>query len=180
MEPTNIKVGEYVGVYHDSKDGGFHFDTISAEVYDTAKQDSLVNNGLLHKVLGGCKRNTSPDLMAAFILSPNGFTITSGGYVQDGKTDAPLDDTILYISGIVILSECNGIIYDVLYDFMAINGMERGAEFIRVEVDLKASNDLNTNLASHLANDEESDYRLVDSDSKSAYFEAKLSDFEEE
>lgn len=176
MEPANVKIGEYVGVYHDSKDGGFHFDTISAEVYDTAKQDSLVNNGLLHKVLGGCKRNTSPDLMAAFILSPNGFTATSNSCEHDD----PLDDTILYVSGIVILSECNGIIYDVLYDFMAINGMERGAEFIRVEVDLKASNDLNTNLASHLANDEDSDYRLVDSDSKSAYFEAKLSDFEEE
>ena len=176
MEPTNIKVGEYVGVYHDSKDGSFHFDTISAEVYDTAKQDSLVNNGLLHKVLGGCKRNTSPDLMAAFIVSPNGFTATSNSCEHDD----PLDDTILYVSGIVILSKCNGIIYDVLYDFMAINAVERGAEFIRVEVDLKASNDLNTNLASHLANDEDSDYRLVDSDSKSAYFEAKLSDFEEE
>ena len=162
MEPTNIKVGEYVGVYHDSKDGSFHFDTISAEEYDTAMQDS------------------SSDLMAAFIISPNGFTTTNGGYVQDGKTDAPLDDTILYISGIVILSECNGIIYDVLYDFMAINGMERGAELIRVEVDQKASNGLNANLASRLANDEDSDYRLVDSESKSAYFEAKLSDFEEE
>ena len=34
MEPTNIKVGEYVGVYHDSNDGSFHFDTISAEEYD--------------------------------------------------------------------------------------------------------------------------------------------------
>lgn len=176
MEPTNIKVGEYVGVYHDSKDGSFHFDTISAEVYDTAKQDSLVNNGLLHKVLGGCKRNTSPDLMAAFIVSPNGFTATSNSCEHDD----PLDDTILYVSGIVILSKCNGIIYDVLYDFMAINAVERGAKFIRVEVDLKASNDLNTNLASHLANDEDSDYRLVDSDSKSAYFEAKLSDFEKE
>lgn len=176
MEPANVKIGEYVGVYHDSKDGGFHFDTISAEVYDTAKQDSLVNNGLLHKVLGGCKRNTSPDLMAAFIVSPNGFTATSNSCEHDD----PLDDTILYVSGIVILSKCNGIIYDVLYDFMAINAVERGAKFIRVEVDLKASNDLNTNLASHLANDEDSDYRLVDSDSKSAYFEAKLSDFEEE
>lgn len=176
MEPTNIKVGEYVGVYHDSKDGSFHFDTISTEVYDTAKQDSLVNNGLLHKVLGGCKRNTSPDLMAAFIVSPNGFTATSNSCEHDD----PLDDTILYVSGIVILSKCNGIIYDVLYDFMAINAVERGAKFIRVEVDLKASNDLNTNLASHLANDEDSDYRLVDSDSKSAYFEAKLSDFEKE
>lgn len=176
MEPANVKIGEYVGVYHDSKDGGFHFDTISAEVYDTAKQDSLVNNGLLHKVLGGCKRNTSPDLMAAFIVSPNGFTATSNSCEHDD----PLDDTILYVSGIVILSKCNGIIYDVLYDFMAINAVERGAKFIRVEVDLKASNDLNTNLASHLANDEDSDYRLVDSDSKSAYFEAKLSDFEKE
>lgn len=176
MEPTNIKVREYVGVYHDFKDGSFHFDTISAEVYDTAKQDSLVNNGLLHKVLGGCKRNTSPDLMAAFIVSPNGFTATSNSCEHDD----PLDDTILYVSGIVILSKCNGIIYDVLYDFMAINAVERGAKFIRVEVDLKASNDLNTNLAGHLANDEDSDYRLVDSDSKSAYFEAKLSDFEEE
>ncbi len=176
MEPTNVKIGEYVGVYHDSKDGSFYFDTISAEVYDTAKQDSLVSNGLLHKVLGGCKRNSSPDLMAAFIISPNGFTATSNSCEHDD----PLDDTILYVSGIVILSKCNGIIYDVLYDFMAINAVERGAKFIRVEVDLKASNDLNTNLASHLANDEDSDYRLVDSDSKSAYFEAKLSDFEEE
>lgn len=162
MEPTNIKVGEYVGVYHDSKDGSFHFDTISAEEYDTAMQDS------------------SSDLMAAFIISPNGFTTTNGGYVQDGKTDAPLDDTILYISGIVILSECNGIIYDVLYDFMAINGMERGAELIRVEVDQKASNGLNANLASRLANDEDTDYRLVDSDGKCAYFDAKPSEFEEE
>lgn len=41
MEPTNIKVGEYVGVYHDSKDGSFHFDTISAEEYDTAKFKEL-------------------------------------------------------------------------------------------------------------------------------------------
>lgn len=122
------------------------------------------------------KRNLSPDLMAAFIVSPNGFTATSNSCEHDD----PLDDTILYVSGIVILSKCNGIIYDVLYDFMAINAVERGAKFIRVEVDLKASNDLNTNLASHLANDEDSDYRLVDSDSKSAYFEAKLSDFEEE
>lgn len=162
MEPTNIKVGEYVGVYHDSKDGSFYFDTISAEEYDTDKQDS------------------SSDLMAAFIISPNGFTTTNGGYVQDGKTDAPLDDTILYISGIVILSECNGIIYDVLYDFMAINGMERGAELIRVEVDQKASNGLNANLASRLANDEDTDYRLVDSDGKCAYFDAKSSEFEEE
>lgn len=162
MEPTNIKVGEYVGVYHDSKDGSFYFDIISAEEYDTAKQDS------------------SSDLMAAFIISPNGFTTTNGGYVQDGKTDAPLDDTILYISGIVILSECNGIIYDVLYDFMAINGMERGAELIRVEVDQKASNGLNANLASRLANDEDTDYRLVDSDGKCAYFDAKPSEFEEE
>lgn len=162
MEPTNIKVGEYVGVYHDSKDGSFYFDTISAEEYDTDKQDS------------------SSDLMAAFIISPNGFTTTNGGYVQDGKTDAPLDDTILYISGIVILSECNGIIYDVLYDFMAINGMERGAELIRVEVDQKASNGLNANLASRLANDEDTDYRLVDSDGKCAYFDAKPSEFEEE
>lgn len=176
MEPTNVKIGECVGVYHDSKDGSFYFDTISAEVYDTAKQDSLVSNGLLHKVLVGCKRNSSPDLMAAFIISPNGFTATSNSCEHDD----PLDDTILYVSGIVILSKCNGIIYDVLYDFMAINAVERGAKFIRVEVDLKASNDLNTNLASHLANDEDSDYRLVDSDSKSAYFEAKLSDFEEE
>lgn len=31
MEPTNIKVGEYVGVYHDSKDGSFHFVTISVK-----------------------------------------------------------------------------------------------------------------------------------------------------
>lgn len=162
MEPTNIKVGEYVGVYNDSKDGSFYFDTISAEEYDTDKQDS------------------SSDLMAAFIISPNGFTTTNGGYVQDGKTDAPLDDTILYISGIVILSECNGIIYDVLYDFMAINGMERGAELIRVEVDQKASNGLNANLASRLANDEDTDYRLVDSDGKCAYFDAKPSEFEEE
>lgn len=162
MEPTNIKVGEYVGVYHDPKDGSFYFDTISAEEYDTDKQDS------------------SSDLMAAFIISPNGFTTTNGGYVQDGKTDAPLDDTILYISGIVILSECNGIIYDVLYDFMAINGMERGAELIRVEVDQKASNGLNANLASRLANDEDTDYRLVDSDGKCAYFDAKPSEFEEE
>lgn len=162
MEPTNIKVGEYVGVYHDSKDGSFYFDTISAEEYDTDKQDS------------------SSDLMAAFIISPNGFTTTNGGYVQDGKTDASLDDTILYISGIVILSECNGIIYDVLYDFMAINGMERGAELIRVEVDQKASNGLNANLASRLANDEDTDYRLVDSDGKCAYFDAKPSEFEEE
>lgn len=162
MEPTNIKVGEYVGVYHDSKDGSFYFDTISAEEYDTDKQDS------------------SSDLMAAFIISPNGFTTTNGGYVQDGKTDAPLDDTILYISGIVILSECNGIIYDVLYDFMAINGMERGAELIRVEVDQKASNGLNANLASRLANDEDTDYKIVDSDGKCAYFDAKPSEFEEE
>ena len=162
MEPTNVKIGEYVGVYHDSKDGSFYFDTISAEEYDTAKQDS------------------SSDLMAAFMNSPNGFTTTNGGYVQDGKTDAPLDDTILYISGIVILSECNGIIYDVLYDFMAINGMERGAELIRVEVDQKASNGLNANLASRLANDEDTDYRLVDSDGKCAYFDAKPSEFEEE
>lgn len=162
MEPTNINVGEYVGVYHDSKDGSFYFDTISAEEYDTAKQDS------------------SSDLMSAFIISPNGFTTTNGGYVQDGKTDAPPDDTILYISGIVILSECNGIIYDVLYDFMAINGMERGAELIRVEVDQKASNGLNANLASRLANDEDTDYRLVDSDGKCAYFDAKPSEFEEE
>lgn len=162
MEPTNVKIGEYVGVYHDSKDGSFYFDTISAEEYDTVKQDS------------------SSDLMAAFIISPNGFTTTNGGYVQDGKTDAPLDDTILYISGIVILSECNGIIYDVLYDFMAINGMERGAELIRVEVDQKASNGLNANLASRLANDEDTDYKLVDSDGKCAYFDAKPSEFEEE
>lgn len=162
MEPTNIKVGEYVGVYHDSKDGSFYFDTISAEEYDTDKQDS------------------SSDLMTAFIISPNGFTTTNGGYAQDGKTDAPLDDTILYISGIVILSECNGIIYDVLYDFMAINGMEQGAELIRVEVDQKASNGLNANLASRLANDEDTDYRLVDSDGKCAYFDAKPSEFEEE
>ena len=162
MEPTNVKIGEYVGVYHDSKDGSFYFDTISAEEYDTDKQDS------------------SSDLMAAFIISPNGFTTTNGGYVQDGKTDASLDDTILYISGIVILSECNGIIYDVLYDFMAINGMERGAELIRVEVDQKASNGLNANLASRLANDEDTDYRLVDSDGKCAYFDAKPSEFEEE
>lgn len=41
MEPTNIKVGEYVGVYHDSKDGSFYFDTISAEEYDTAKFKEL-------------------------------------------------------------------------------------------------------------------------------------------
>ena len=176
MEPTNIKVGEYVGVYHDSKDGSFYFDTISAEEYDTAKQDSSASKSLFHRMLDKGKRNLSPDLMAAFIVSPNGFTATSNSYEHDD----PLDDTILYVSGIVILSKCNGIIYDVLYDFMAINAVERGAKFIRVEVDLKASNDLNTNLASHLANDEDSDYRLVDSDSKSAYFEAKLSDFEEE
>lgn len=180
MEPTNIKVGEYVGVYHDSKDGSFHFDTISAEEYDTAKQDSSASKSLFHMMLDKGKRNLSPDLMAAFIVSPNGFTTTNGGYVQDGKTDAPLDDTILYISGIVILSECNGIIYDVLYDFMAINGMERGAELIRVEVDQKASNGLNANLASRLANDEDTDYRLVDSDGKCAYFDAKPSEFEEE
>lgn len=38
MEPTNIKVGEYVGVYHDSKDGSFHFVTISVK-----ESVSLVN-----------------------------------------------------------------------------------------------------------------------------------------
>ena len=180
MEPTNIKVGEYVGVYHDSKDGSFYFDTISAEEYDTAKRDSLATKGLLHRMLGRDKRNSSPDLMAAFFISPNGFTATSGNYGQDNKTDAHLDGTSLYVSGIVILSEFNGAIYDVLYDFMAINAVDRGAEVIRVEVDLKASNGLNTNLAGRLANDEDADYRLVDSDGKSAYFEAKLSDFEEE
>lgn len=63
---------------------------------------------------------------------------------------------------------------------MAINGMERGAEFIRVEVDLKASNGLNANLASRLANDDDTDYRLVCSDGKYTYFEAKPSEFEEE
>lgn len=176
MEPTNIKVGEYVGVYHDSKDGSFHFDTISAEEYDTAKQDSSASKSLFHRMLDKGKRNLSPDLMAAFIVSPNGFTATSNSCEHDD----PLDDTILYISGIVILSECNGIIYDVLYDFMAINGMERGAELIRVEVDQKASNGLNANLASRLANDEDTDYRLVASDGKCAYFDAKPSEFEEE
>lgn len=176
MESTNIKVGEYVGVYHDSKDGSFHFDTISAEEYDTAKQDSSASKSLFHRMLDKGKLNLSPDLMAAFIVSPNGFTATSNSCEHDD----PLDDTILYVSGIVILSKCNGIIYDVLYDFMAINAVERGAELIRVEVDQKASNGLNANLASRLANDEDTDYRLVDSDGKCAYFDAKPSEFEEE
>lgn len=158
MEPTNIKVGEYVGVYHDSKDGSFHFDTISAEEYDTAKQDS------------------SSDLVAAFIISPNGFMTTSGGYVDDVKTYLPPEDTIFYVSGIVILSECNGIIYDVLSDFMAINALERGGEFVsvKVEVDLKASR-LNTKLARYLTNDEDSNYDLVYSNNKCAYYEAQFS-----
>ena len=57
MEPTNIKVGEYVGVYHDSKDGSFYFDTISAEEYDTAKQDSSASKSLFHRMLDKGKRN---------------------------------------------------------------------------------------------------------------------------
>lgn len=124
-------------------------------------------------------RNSSSNLMAAFFISPNGFTATIGNYGQDNKTGTHLNSTIFYVSCIMILSEFNSVIYDVLYDFMAINGMERGAEVIRVEVDLKASNGLNANLASRLANDEDTDYRLVDFDGKFAYFEAKISDFEE-
>lgn len=40
MEPTNVKVGEYVGVYHDSKEDSFYFNTIPVEEYDTVKQDA--------------------------------------------------------------------------------------------------------------------------------------------
>lgn len=117
--------------------------------------------------------------MAAFIISPNVFAANSYSSGQGREKGFNQDRSNFHVSGIVILSEFNGVIYDVLYDFMAISAIRRGGEFICVDIDLMASKGLNEILVRSFINDMQSDYKFVGIAENHAHFEAKLSDFED-
>lgn len=166
MNKISLDKEEIVGVYHDKKNGAYYFEVISAAEYEQfEKQESLSN------------------LEAVFAISPKPF--------DEAETQAwelP-DDSVLYVDRVQIEpSICNDtvlessvlletVIYDVLYDFLAINTYERGAKTLRAKIE----NDKGQvgYLVERLINDEDYMYTYIGEENNMSFFEVNAEDFAE-